>query len=102
MSVTGERIRYKREALKYTQGELASLIGATQKQIWRYESGYGLPSVENLIKLANVLHTSTDWLLGLTVKDHPDLNEKEQEVVSIMRKKSPEKQDSIINIARSI
>ena len=105
MSVTGLRIKYRREALGYSQNELADLVHGTQKQIWRYESGNGFPSVESLVALAKVLNTSTDWLLGLTDDIKPfqgesDLTDMEREMINIMRQKSPEGQRKLVDVAK--
>lgn len=107
MSVTSERLKNRRENMGYTQDELAELIHGSQKQIWRYESGKGFPSVETLILLAKILETSTDYLLGLTDEIRPisgdsDLEQGELELLNLYRAKSPEKQHTILTIARAV
>ena len=61
-----KRIREKRHI---TQIKLSTEVEVSQEAISAYESGKALPSVETLIKLANYLNTSTDYLLGLTDND---------------------------------
>lgn len=105
MSDLSGRIRLRREQLGYTQEELARLMGGSQKQIWRYESGNGEPSLTTLKQIAHVLHTSTDWLLGLSddVGAHnPDLSDKEMQLLNLYRNKSPEMQQKLIDIARVV
>ena len=46
-----------------TQTELARKIHAKQKSISRYETGDSVPSVEILVKLANVLKKPTNYFL---------------------------------------
>ena len=58
-----------REKRKITQIKLSTEVEVSQEAISAYESGKALPSVETLIKLANYLNTSTDYLLGLTDND---------------------------------
>ena len=61
-----KKIREKRHI---TQIKLSTEVEVSQEAISAYESGKALPSVETLIKLANYLNTSTDYLLGLTDND---------------------------------
>lgn len=107
MSVTSIRLKARREQLGYTQDELAELINGSQKQIWRYESGNGFPSVETLVALAKVLETSTDWLLGLTdvtkpVESDSSLDKTEIELLRLYRQKTPDKQDTILRMVRAV
>ena len=61
-------IRTKR---KITQSELANVINVKQETISAYESNKALPSCEALLKLADYLNTSTDYLLGRIEDDSP-------------------------------
>ena len=58
-----------REKRNITQIKLSTEVEVSQEAISAYESGRALPSVDTLIKLANYLNTSTDYLLGLTDND---------------------------------
>ena len=49
-----------------TQKELADKIGLVKGTISAYEQGKKYPSVDVLIKLCRTLHTSADYLLGLS------------------------------------
>lgn len=51
-----------------SQKELAEIIGVKNTAISRWESGYNKISTGKLIKLAQVLEVSTDFLLGLSDK----------------------------------
>lgn len=55
-------IRHQRQKNKMTQTELAERVGIKQGTISEYESGSLTPSVENLIRLADVLKCSLDEL----------------------------------------
>lgn len=59
------RLTQAREQSRYTQVELAELIGVHKQTIWRWEKGLKQPNSDDLIKIANVLQISVDWLLGL-------------------------------------
>lgn len=105
MSDIGKRIQNRRIQLGMTQEELASLILADQKKIWRYESGENEPSLKALVVLAEALNTSIDWLVGRTDYINPpisDLSDKEREMLNIYRSKSPESQQKIVDIAKVV
>ena len=53
----------KRKAKKITQTQLADLIGATQKDVSRWEQGIVKPSTDTLIKLSQALECTVDELI---------------------------------------
>lgn len=57
-----------------TQKDLAAKIGVTKSVISYYELSERSPSPEVLIKLANIFHVSTDFLLGIESKFAPTLD----------------------------
>ncbi len=61
--VIGERIKELRGKKKLTQSELAQLVGLTYIQIGRYETQKSNPSADIVQKLAEVLDTTTDFLM---------------------------------------
>lgn len=63
----GKRVRELRMERGMSQQELGLAIGVTKVSICGYENGTRLPNLEKLIKLAEVLETSTDYLLGREV-----------------------------------
>jgi len=66
-SITGKRIKKLRERAGLSQAELAHEMKISQALVSHYErSDQGrLPTTENIIKLARILRTSSDYLLGL-------------------------------------
>jgi len=63
----GERIRRRRMAFGWNQGQLAEKIQMPQGHISRFEKGqYVAINPEKLVAIAEALEVSTDWLLGLT------------------------------------
>jgi len=60
----GERIREKREALNLTQQELAKVLGVTPQHISVVEQDKRVPSFAFLIKLAEKLGVSIDYLVS--------------------------------------
>lgn len=67
----GDRIRLAREQLRYTQEDLAEKLEIAVLQINRYENNKTTPSGDIVRKLAEVLHVSSDYLLGLTDEPTP-------------------------------
>ena len=65
-SMFGNNLKTVRKARRLTQRELASLVGVSKTTISGWETGANLPAVGTLILLAKTLHTSIDYLLGLT------------------------------------
>lgn len=64
MNRIGERMREYRRSIKMTQADFASRLGVTGAAVSAYENGNRLPSYEVLVKVANILGTTTDALLG--------------------------------------
>ena len=62
--IFSERLKTLRKEKKLTQKELAEQIGISQKSYSHWETGKNEPSLENLIKLADLLEVSIDWLFG--------------------------------------
>lgn len=66
MSVTGERIKSKREERGLTQPQLGKKINKSKQVVSNWERGYSKPVDEDLIILSDILEVSTDYLLGKT------------------------------------
>lgn len=58
------RINQLRKSKKYTQKELASLLGVAQTTIANYEQGIRVPDSEKIRKLADIFEVSIDYLMG--------------------------------------
>ena len=63
--IFSERLKTLRKEKKLTQKELAEQIGISQKSYSHWETGKNEASFENLIKLADLLEVSIDWLFGI-------------------------------------
>jgi transcriptional regulator with XRE-family HTH domain len=59
-----ERIKLLRSEKGFSQKRLGDLVGVSKVSIFNYENGLQLPSVEMLVKLAEVLCCSVDYLVG--------------------------------------
>ena len=93
-----ERLKQLRQKKGLTQQEIADLLHVNRVTYTNWEKGKREPSFENLVKLASVLGTSTDYLLG-TSDNYIDLEDFETLI-----KKLPEEeitkliQDKVTNI----
>lgn len=59
-----ERLRAARDLRKLNQGELATKAGLQPSWISHFETGARKPSFDNLLRLAEALKVTTDYLLG--------------------------------------
>ena len=59
----GYRIKLAREEAGLTQEQLAEKIGRSTQFISTIERGVAGPSIETIIRLCSVLHTTSDFLL---------------------------------------
>lgn len=66
MKLNIERLKEIRKDNDFNQIEIAKLLGITQVQYSRYETGERLIPITHLIKLAEYYNVSVDYLLGLT------------------------------------
>ena len=64
-----KRLRELREDHDLSQRALAKILRLTQPQYCRYEQGYRDLPTDILIRLADLYHTSTDYILERT--DNP-------------------------------
>lgn len=62
-TLLGSRLKALRAEKGWSQSELAEKVGADGRQISRYENGHITPSAEVLVKLAQELDCSVDYLL---------------------------------------
>ena len=67
MALSNTVLKELRKEKKLTQTELASKLDISQKSYSNWESGKAEPTLDNIIKLANILDTTTDELLGRRV-----------------------------------
>lgn len=102
--VNMERLKQLREAKNYTQQWLSMQVGVSQETISGYEIGKAVPPADMLVKLADVLRTSVDYLLGRTdVKEfdpicQSDLTERERELLERFRALPEEKKERAVGM----
>lgn len=95
MDTLGERISFLRDNLEMTQMELAEKIGITPMTLAKYTKDLNEPRSGIIAKMARVLHTTSDYIIGLTDDASPSgaepalpQSKREQELVFRFRKLS--------------
>lgn len=73
MSSFATRLRESRERIELSQTELAKLVDMVPSNVQHFESGRRTPSVRNLIKLADALGCSLDYLARRSERSGWDL-----------------------------
>lgn len=89
----GERLRRKRNALKYTQEYVAEKIGITLRFYQMIERGEKSISLDTLIKLSQTLSISVDYLLFGNL-----LYSLGNPITEILHKLSPKQREDAIKI----
>lgn len=103
-NVLGERIVKLRMAQKMTQIALAKSLGITKSMLSKYENGINDPKSEVVSNLADILHTSTDYLLGKVEGDAPytdqgyKLTSEELELLNTFRQLSKDNKKKYLQI----
>jgi len=64
MNTLSERIKARRKDLKMTQGDVAKRIGISRVSYTQWELGETNPNGENLLKVAQVLSCTPDWIVS--------------------------------------
>ena len=72
-----KNLRILREKKGITQIKLSTELGISQELVSQYELGKSIPTIGNLLKIADYFNVSMDYLLGreqfLTQKDNRDI-----------------------------
>ena len=66
MGQFGDRLREVRAFRGITQEQLAEMADTSRAMIGRYETTDQLPALDTLVRIADALGVSTDYLLGRT------------------------------------
>ena len=99
---TSEIIQYRRKFLGMTLEQVADAVGVNKSTIMRYERGdIEKMSVQNLVPLADALHCSPLYLLGMIdtpYEDQNTLTAHENDVLNAYRIASADIQNAIDRI----
>ena len=69
-----ERLKELRKQAHLTQVELASKLGIVQSSYADWERGKKKPTQENLVKIAQILNVSVDYLVGNSEEKNDELD----------------------------
>jgi transcriptional regulator with XRE-family HTH domain len=69
MSYFGEQIKSLRQAKEFSQKDFSTLLQTSQQNLSRWENGSFEPDLSTIVKIAQILETSTDYLLGIENED---------------------------------
>lgn len=60
-----ERLKELRNQTKYTQKDISKMLNITPTGYASWEQGISEPSIDNIKKLCEIFHVSSDYLIGL-------------------------------------
>ena len=63
-----ERLKEARKAKRYSQAEVSKMLGVTQQAVGKWETGRSTPDPQTVARLAEILDTPSDVLLGLQAR----------------------------------
>ena len=64
MEIFQQRLKAERQSSGLTQRHMAERLNIAHPSYIRYENGKAEPSLENLVKIAEIFDVSVDYLLG--------------------------------------
>lgn len=102
-----ERIRELRTEKGYTMSRLAIIIGVSDAAISNWENGINEPKANYIVKLANALDVSTDYLLGRTnemglIETNSDLTPDQKELLDLYNKMSYRDKNQLLGFAKGL
>jgi len=99
----GVRVKELRKQFHWTQKELANRVDIRHQLLNKYESGQHIPPADTLIRLAEALKTSVDYLLtGNPVEDSPLANSTLFKRFQALEKFNEEDRTTVINVIDAI
>lgn len=81
-----ERLKTLRKQVKLTQAQIAEKLNISQQAYASWERGVKKPTQENLVKIAQVLNVTVDYLVGNS--DEEFANNKLEDIEFLFRKNS--------------
>lgn len=97
-----KRLKYVRKLRGFSQEGLGKRINATKSTISNYENDYSTPSNDVLSDLADILQTTTDYLLGRSnkINEHQDDDYNSLEEINDLLKKYEIDQSGFFDIEK--
>ncbi len=95
----GARLKVLRKQKNWAQKELAAKVDIRFQQLNKYESGLNIPPAEMLVKLADALDVSVDFLLtGNPIEDSPLASSRLFKRFQVLERLTTEDQETIIKV----
>lgn len=104
MATIGDRIFFARREKDITQEELASLVGTTKQNIYKYEKNIitNIP-MDRVEAIAHHLGVSPVWLMGWAEKERPpQLSDVEKDLLSTFRLLNQKGQEAAMNTVHGL
>lgn len=79
MTTVSERLIFLMENMDMKQTELAERIGISKQSLYKYLHCKCEPRAEIIARMAKVLHTSADYIVGLTNDSAPRVTDESHE-----------------------
>ena len=98
----GQRIKRLRKESKLTQKELGAQVGVSFNMLNKYEGGFNCPPADLLVKLAQALGVSVDYLLTGKKLDLPVSDTRILEKIRLVEKFSVEDQETVLRIIEAM
>ena len=93
------RLKVLRNQKNWTQKKLAAQVDIRFQQLNKYERGLNIPPAEMLVKLADALAVSVDFLLtGNPVQDTPLASSRLFRRFQVLEALNPEDQETVIKV----
>ena len=97
MDSFGQRLKPARESAGFTQEKLAEKLGVSRTAVARWESNDIEPKLQNLIGIAELLHVSTDSLLGIGSRKSNSVSDLSDEAIYALERFITEIKKSVHN-----
>ena len=99
----GVRLKGLRKQRNWAQKELAAQVDIRFQQLNKYESGLNIPPAEMLVKLADALGVTVDFLLtGNPVEDSPLANSRLFRRFKVLEALTTDDQETVIKVIDAI
>jgi len=97
--VFGASLKALRKQKSWVQKELAAQVDIRFQQLNKYESGFNIPPAEMLVKLADALGVTVDFLLtGNPIEDSPLANSRLLRRFKVLEALTVDDQETVIKV----
>lgn len=94
----GNEIKKARKSKNLSQFQLAELTGIDEKQIYRIESGFTSPKLENFVKIASVLDLNIKFFNTIDIEERPYV----KDIINLLNESTEDKLKVYYNVLKSL